>query len=61
MDDAFERQSEWLADAREMTPTPEELLPMPDSERQRWLEAFDTYQDELQSLMDILVDSLDEE
>jgi hypothetical protein len=58
MDDGFDRQAEWLAGAREMTPTRDELLPMTDAERQRWLEAFAGYQDELQSLMDAIEDSL---
>lgn len=61
MDDGFDRQAEWLAGAREMTPTPDELLPLPESERQRWLEAFGVYQDELQSLMDRVSDSLYDE
>ena len=61
MDDGFDRQAEWLAGAREMTPTADELPPLPDSERQRWTEAFGIYQDELQSLMDVLDDaSMDE-
>jgi hypothetical protein len=61
MDDGFDRQAEWLAGAREMTPTPDELLPMPVSERQRWLEALGRYQDELQSLMDTIEDSMFDE
>jgi hypothetical protein len=58
MDLGFDRQAEWLTGAREMTPTPEELFPMPERERQRWLEAFGRYQDELQSLMDAIEDSM---
>lgn len=58
MGDGFDRQVEWLAGAREMTPTPDELLPLPDGDRQRWLEAFGVYQDELRSLMDAISDSL---
>ncbi len=54
----FDRQAEWLAGAREMTPPRDELLPMTDAERQRWLEALAGYQDELQSLMDAIEDSL---
>ena len=61
MDDGFDRQAEWLAGAREMTPTADELLPMPDAARQRWLEAFARYQDELQSLMDTIEDSMFDE
>ena len=58
MDDGYDRQAQWLAGAREMTPSPDELLPNSDADRQRWLEAFGRYQDELQSLMDALEDSL---
>ena len=58
MDDRYGRQAEWLAGAREMTPTTDELISLPESERQRWLEAFGRYQDELQSLVDSIEDSL---
>ena len=61
MDDQFNRQREWLAGAREMTPTIDELLPMPEGERQRWYEAFERYQDGLQRLMDALDDALADE
>ena len=61
MDDGFDRQAEWLSGAREMTPTSDELLPMPEGERQRWLEALGVYQDELQTLMDTIEDSMLEE
>ena len=40
-----------------MTVANDELL-LPQCERQRWLEAFGCYQDELQSLMDTIEDSL---
>jgi hypothetical protein len=58
MDEGFERQAEWLDGAREMTPTLDELTPMPERERRRWREAFERYQDELQQLMDALDDAL---
>lgn len=61
MDDGFDRQAEWLAGAREMTPTLEELLPMPVSVRQRWREAIERYQDDLQRLSDALEDALMDE
>ncbi len=61
MDEGFDRQAEWVLGAREMTPTRDELLPMPTSERRRWLEAFAIYQDELQALMDTIADTLDDE
>ena len=40
---------------------PDELRPLPDGERRRWLEAFGMYQDEPQSLMDAIRDSLYDE
>ena len=61
MDDRVDRQAEWLVGAREMPPTIDALLPMPERERQRWREAFERYQDELLRLMDALDDaSMDE-
>ena len=58
MDEGFDRQAEWLEGAREMTPTLDELVPMPRRDRQRWREAFERYQDELQRLTDALDDAL---
>lgn len=58
MDDGSERQAEWLDGAREMTPTLDELSPMPGRERRRWREAFERYQDDLQQLIDALDDVL---